>query len=641
MTPVAAVNPPVPRTRKALLLTLFFTAIFLALGLVYPGRANPRLAWTFFTITALLLVWQGALFFRAGGKSRGFAWEYVPVRSHYVQASVQFAIYVYWGWYWRNVYTEFPLILAQVAFLYAFDGLLTWSRGQTWRLGFGPWPIIFSTNLFMWFRDDWFWLQFLMVATGVVGKQFIRWKRDGKITHIFNPSAFGLTIFSLGLIFTGTTNHTWGQEIATTQGLPPHIYLEMFLCGMVVQYFFYVTLLTFSAAGMVALLSLIYTHITGVYLFVDSNIPIAVFLGLHLLMTDPATTPRSSIGRVVFGSLYGVGVFFGFIILNAVHVPEFYDKLIVVPFLNLLTPLLDRLAALGLAGKYTRWEAKASPYKMNLAFMSCWTAVFFIMLTTGFVDAPHPGATIGFWKKAAEENRPHAVENLRLLLNEFEQQNLDDSTKMVGSIGAGGSQSREQMLGALCDQVATIYAEGKLLPVDPAKAARYFERACDYGNLNGCADLALLHYTTTNMQSGPEVVRALDRLEKSCAESPNGQVCFLVGESYESGRGHPVNKAKARQFYEQGAALGDLTACKSAARLQLTGEGGPVDSAAAARLLQKAVDQQDGPSCLYLARMYHQGDGVPKDEQRATALLEQACKLGVQPACDILKQSGH
>ncbi|HXD00564.1 MAG TPA: tetratricopeptide repeat protein, partial [Verrucomicrobiae bacterium] len=598
-----------------------------------------HLAWTFYIITALLLCWQCVLFLRAGPKSRGFAWEYVPVRSHYVQASVQFAIYLYWGWYWRNVYTEFPLILAQVAFLYAIDGLLSWSRGQTWRLGFGPWPIIFSTNLFMWFRDDWFWLQFLMVATGLLGKQFVRWKRDGKITHIFNPSAFGLTIFSLMLIFTGTTNCTWGQDIAITQGRPPHIYLEMFLCGMVVQYFFYVTLLTFSAAGMVALLSLAYTPVTGVYLFVDSNIPIAVFLGLHLLMTDPATTPRSSVGRVFFGSLYGLGVFFGFILLNALHLPEFYDKLIVVPFLNLLTPVLDRLASLGLAGKYGRWEGKVSPYKMNLAYMTCWIAVFFIMLATGFVEGPHPGATIAFWKKAAEENRPHALDNLRLLLAEFERRNMDDPAEGVTVTGAGGPISRRQALGILCDQVATIYAEGKLVPADPARAAHYFGRSCEYGTLEGCANLALLHYSATNIQCGPDVVRAVDRLEQSCAETPDGRISFIVGESYELGQGRAMDKARARHFYEQGAALGDLAACKSAARMQLAGDGGTADHAAAAQSLQKAADQQDGPSCLNLARMYHVGDGVAKDEQKAVSLLEQACQLGMQPACDILKQS--
>jgi hypothetical protein len=642
MTPAAKRSAQASRPRKALLFTLVFTGIFLALGLVSPGHANPRLAWTFYAITILLLCWHGVLFFGSAEKSQGFKWEYAPVKSHYVQASVQLAIYVYWGWYWRNVYSEAALILAQVAFLYAMDGLLSWSRGQTWRIGFGPWPIIFSTNLFMWFRDDWFYLQFLMVATGLLGKQFIRWKRDGKMTHIFNPSAFGLTLFSLGLIFTGGSDHTWGGQIALTQGLPPHIYMEIFLCGIVVQYLFYVTLLTFSAAAMLALLTLVYTRVTGVYLFVDSNIPIAVFLGLHLLMTDPATTPRSSLGRILFGGLYGAGVFFGYIVLDIFHVPKFYDKLIVVPFLNLLTPVLDRLAAFGFAGKYGRWEANLSPYKVNLAYMGGWTAVFLAMLTTGFVEAPHPGASVAFWKKAAEEHRPHAVKNLVTLLDNIDKQNLDDPSKIVGTVGGvPGSESREQSLGILSEQIAAIYAEGKILPADPARAARYFEKACQYGNVEGCENLVILHHAATNLEWGPGVDNALARLEESCAKTPDGRVCFLVAKSYELGRGRPRDKTRARQFYEQGAALNDLESCKIAARMELNGEGGAADHAAAAKWLQKAADQRDGMSCLYLARMCHVGDGIPKDEQRSLALLEQACRLGIQPACDILKQSGH
>jgi TPR repeat protein len=641
MTVAAAGTPPTTRTRKALLLPVIFTAIFFALGLIAPGRNNPRLAWTFYTITAFLLAWQAVLYFSAGAKSSGFKWEYFPVRSHYVQASVQFAIFIYWGWYWRNVYAEMPLIFAQVAYLYALDALLSWSRGQTWRLGFGPWPIIFSTNLFMWFKDDWFYLQFLMVATGLLGKQFIRWKREGKLTHIFNPSAFGLTLFSFGLIFTGTTDFTWGREIAITQGRPPHIYLEIFLCGMVVQYFFYVTLLTFSACATLAVLTLAFTKLTGVYLFVDSNVPIAVFLGLHLLMTDPATTPRSSLGRIAFGSLYGMGVFFGFIVLKNMGLPEFYDKLIVVPFLNLLSPLLDRLAALGLAGKYSRWEMKLPVKRVNIAYMIGWIALFAAMLTTGFIEAPHPGASLGYWIKATAENRPYAAANLRLLLSEFEKQNMDDPAAPVTLLGTGDSMSRDQALGILYNQVATVYVEGKVVPADPARAAHYFEKACELDNLDGCINLALLHFATTNVQSGPELDHAISVLEKNAATKPDSRICFLVGKSYELGQGRPMDKARARQFYEQAASFGDVESSKTAARMELSGEGGPKDPAAAAQNLQKAVDHHDGESCLYLARLYHVGDGVPRDDQKAILLLHQACDLGVQPACDILKQMGH
>ncbi len=629
-------NTPGPQTRNALALPFVLTGVFLALGFFFRARTNHHLALTYAGLAACLLCWQLVLFLRSG--RTGFALEFVPVRSHYVQALVQFSIYVYWGWYWREVYAEAPLILSQVVFLYIFDALLTWSRGQTWRLGFGALPIVFSTNLFMWFHDDWFVFQFLMVALGVLCKQFIRWERGGKLTHIFNPSAFALTTVSLILIFTGTTGHTWGEQIAINQGLPPHLYTEIFLCGLVVQYFFGVTLLTFSAAAILGLLTLIYTQLTGVYLFIDSNIPIAVFLGLHLLMTDPATTPRSSLGKIMFGSLYGIGVFVGFMVLEAFGVPSFYDKLVVVPLLNLLTPLLDRVAAAGVAGKFGRWENLVGVRKMNFAFMGGWIALFLTMLGTGFVEAPHPGSTIGFWKKAAEENRPHAVQNLRYFLDDFSQRDIDNVTESVSGTEGSGSQSREQLLGILCNQVASIYAEGKLVPADPAKAVRYFQKAAELGNLDGSANLVMEFLRTNLPGTQIDISRTLSALEQNPAATNNGRICYLIGFASDSGRGGPMDKAKARQFYEKGAVLGDLAAWKSLARMQLAGEGGPPDHAAAALWLQKAADAQDGLSCLYLARLYHTGDGVPQDEQRAVALLKKARDLGVEPARVLLQQ---
>jgi TPR repeat protein len=635
----AAERPLTHRSRQALAFPFAATVVLLVLGFASGAATNSRLAWTFGGVAGVLLAWQGCLYALSKRRGQTFAWEFVATPSHYVQASVQFAIYAYWGWYWRNVYTEAPLILAQVAFLYALDALVTWSRGQTWRVGFGAWPIIFSTNLFMWFKDDWFIFQFLMVATGVLGKQFIRWRRDGKITHIFNPSAFGLTLFSLALIFTGTTGYTWGEQIALTQGRPPHIYLEIFLCGMVVQYFFFVTLMTFSAAGMLALLTIIYTKLSGVYLFVDSNIPIAVFLGLHLLMTDPATTPRSSLGRIMFGSLYGAGVFAAFIILDAFHVPTFYDKLVVVPLLNLLTPVLDRIAAFGMMGRFGKWEASVGPRRMNLAFMGGWIVLFLAMLGTGFVEAPHPGATIGFWKKAAEEKRPHATENLLVLLAQFEKQDLNDPTKVFGSMGSHTRLDRAETLGVICQQAGLVYAEGKIIPPEPARAAHFFNKACAFGNAEGCANFAVEYLFAKTAGVEGDITRALAMLEQACPQTTNGRICFIVGYACETGRTRAVDKAKARSLYSRGAALGDLEACKRAGRMAVLGEGGPVDPAAAIPWLQKAVDAQDGQSCLYLSKLYHLGEGVPQDEPRAVALLEKACNLGVQPACDLLKQS--
>ncbi len=90
-----------------------------------------------------------------------------PRAQHYVQSLCQLSVYAYWGWYWPPVYDFAPLLLGQLLFAYAFDMLLSWSRREPFLFGFGPFPIVFSTNLFLWFKDDWFALQFVTDRAGV------------------------------------------------------------------------------------------------------------------------------------------------------------------------------------------------------------------------------------------------------------------------------------------------------------------------------------------------------------------------------------------------------------------------------------------------------------------------------------------
>ena len=319
------------------------TLTLVALSFLPRIQSNLALAISIWGAAIVLLAWLLMLYLKLRHEHASRTFQTMLRPQHYVQALVQLAVFAYWGLHWRPVYEFGILLAAQLIFAYVFDMLLAWSRRETYTLGFGPFPIIFSINLFLWFRDDWFYLQFLMVGIGFLGKEFVRWKREGRTVHIFNPSAFSLGLFSLVLIATGTTDLTWGQEIASTLTLAPMIYLYLFLLGLVVMYFFSITLVSGAAAMVLFGLSALYTSLTGVPYFLDSEIPAAVFLGLHLLVTDPSTSPRSRAGKLVFGGLYGLGVFGLYSLLGAYGAPTFYDKLLAVPLLNLSVRGIDAL----------------------------------------------------------------------------------------------------------------------------------------------------------------------------------------------------------------------------------------------------------------------------------------------------------
>lgn len=161
--------------------------ILAGLALLPRVQVGDRLWQSVWAALGVLLLMLVNARYRASRRGGSIRCEFAPVKAHYVQLGMHSAIYAYWGLYWSRVYHYLPLLAIQIAFLYAFDMLLCWSRRDKWTLGFGPFPIVLSTNLFLWFKDDWFWLQLTLLAIAALGKEFIRWTRNGKRTHIFNP----------------------------------------------------------------------------------------------------------------------------------------------------------------------------------------------------------------------------------------------------------------------------------------------------------------------------------------------------------------------------------------------------------------------------------------------------------------------
>ena len=433
---------------------------------ILPEPMRIGLFWSFAGAAAVLAVWAAILLITTRRRGRTLTLEFAPKPQHYLQACLQTAIFAYWGWYWRQVYDAAWLIIAQLLFAYAFDMLLTWSRRDRYTLGFLPFPIVFSTNLFLWFKPDWFYFQFMMIALGFAAKEFIRWNKDGRDTHVFNPSSFSLMVFSLALIFTGTTGMTWGKEIAITQFYPPHMYLFIFLVGLPAQYLFGVTTMTMSAVVTTYLFGLAYYGATGTYFFFDSYIPISVFFGMHLLFTDPSTAPRTELGRMIFGTLYGLTNVLLYGLLHSTGTPEFYDKLLPVPILNVSIQLIDRVAR---SERFqlldpSRVGRSLAVRRRNLAYMAVWAMVFATMSVTQGVGDRHPGQFVPFWQKACNDNRTNACSYLAVMETNFCAQ------------GSGWS----------CNELGILQTRQH---VSASERETSFERGCELGFRSSCENL--------------------------------------------------------------------------------------------------------------------------------------------------------
>jgi hypothetical protein len=461
-------------------LTLLPVLALCAFGLLDVVRQNPTLLWSFLGAAASLFAWSVMLFVPAIRAQRTFTLEIVLRKQHYLQACAQGSVLLYWGWHWREVYDSAYLIAAQLMFAYAFDMLLGWSRRDRYTIGFGPFPVIFSINLFLWFRPNWFYLQFLMIALGFLAKEFIRWNRDGRRVHIFNPSSFPLAIFSLGLILTGTSDITWAPEIATTQFYPPHIYLMLFLVGLPGQFFFGVTSMTMAAVVTTYVFGLLYFAATGTYFFFDSYIPIAVFLGMHLLFTDPSTSPRTELGRLTFGALYGLSTVALYALLGNLGAPTVYDKLLQVPLLNLAVRAIDGAAR----SKTLRAVDPAAigrsltPRRRNLAYMSVWAIVFAVMSAAHGVGDQHPGQSLRFWQQACQDERPYACGYL---------------TSLQSTFCKGGS-------GWACNELGILYND---VWRNHAQTVAAFRAGCERGFQSACLNASRKADGQSMFASGP------------------------------------------------------------------------------------------------------------------------------------------
>ena len=147
---------------QALVLPSVFIVGLVALALAVPRE--PTVVRAILGAALGLAVWSGWLYVSAARRGRTLSFEVVLFKHHWVQVCTQVVLYGYWAWYVPSIRVFWPLILAQLLFAFPFHILLTWSRRDSYGLGFGPVPITLSFNLFILFRPAWFHWQFGIVA---------------------------------------------------------------------------------------------------------------------------------------------------------------------------------------------------------------------------------------------------------------------------------------------------------------------------------------------------------------------------------------------------------------------------------------------------------------------------------------------
>ena len=569
-----------------------FAAALAARALVPRSMREPTVWVTMLVVAGALLAWTAVLARRTVDRPRRL--QLVIRRPHWVQPIAHLSIYVYWGWHWPQVGASAHLIAAQLAFAYAFDMLLVWSRRDTYDLGFGPFPIIFSTNLFLWFKPEWFYLQFAMVALGFAAKELLRWDKGGRRGHVFNPSSFPLAVASVLLLLTSSTDLTWGPEIATTLEWPRHIYEWLFLVSLPGQILFGVALMPLAALATAHGLGVAYFAVFGTFFFLGP-VPIAVFLGMLLLFTDPATAPRTDLGRIFYGVLYGAGVFLAYELLDQAGLPTFYDKLLPVPLLNLSVRAIDRFTSRPAVARLDpgRWLGGLRERPRYLLYTGAWALTFLAIRAGHGVGDTHPANRLPFWIEACEDGRRNACRTMVTMesvlctrgsgwaCNELgiyvaeERPDLAStypppvSFALACRVGFHAGCANQQLTPedhAYLHEAPSLgdydyLVESKALPDDPSDTA-LLDTACDHGWTDGCMGLG--YFLASGQLIEPDLRRAATGFERACRRG-NAEGCAVIAMMYERGDGVAVDAARATALRARACTLGRASACAAPA----------------------------------------------------------------------------
>ena len=283
---------------------------------------------------------------------------------HLVPIVIQVALYAYWSLYWGGVAVQARSLLWQIALAFALDAFLSFARFRSWRVGLSPVPIVLSANLFAWFDPTG---AVIVVATAMLTKVLVR--RAGR--HVFNPSAAGLSAGAAYAVFAVHTSNGWWNGLFHVEHLPPNITELVLVLGLFPLVRFRLALIPLGAA-------LGFTLPCGLVASAPNLVFPGILIAITLFASDPATTPRTAGGRLLFGLFVGLGMVAISNALLATGHPDDFSKVLPVPLANLLAPTFDRLAAV----LFDRTVTRALDPRWTLLHAGLWVAAVGAFLAT-------------------------------------------------------------------------------------------------------------------------------------------------------------------------------------------------------------------------------------------------------------------
>ncbi len=221
-----------------------------------------------------------------------------------------------------------------------------------------------------------------------------------------------------------------------------------------------------------------------------------------------------------------------------------------------------------------------------------------------------------------------------------------DSPDHAGEALAAATRACDLGSGAGCANLGFLYATGKLVAKDDARAAKFYVRSCELGDAQGCYNAGLMSDDGRGTHADPAAAAA--RYTEAC-DLGSSTACTNLGFLYERGRGVKADRSRAFALYEQGCRgsscqPSNLGGCVNVGRAYRDGIGVAKNEAKAAEVFREACDRKPvsadihaaengSRACSLLGALYLAGDGIEKDLDSGRKLSELGCERGDSFGC--------
>ena len=289
--------------------------------------------------------------------------------THVLPVIVQTLLLSYWALHWPPLQGRLGYLVWCIPLAIVLDITLSYLRTGTALVGVGAVPVVLSATLFTNYpieRSGW---MALVVGAALASKWGLR-RSDG---HIFNPSAFGLSLLAvltlLGVIETQDVAHQFHSppmmaEVVLLLALIPQLRVPIVLGSLgaavpIFSWFMLGPLMQIWAPELPSAPSLTWSP---------------VLLVVVLLLTDPATMPKNPGGRFLFGVCVGLGMTVLSFTMLALGMSDFWSKVLALPLVGPLVPWLTTQGA----RLEERWSWLSPSY--NRRHVAGWVALALVSM---------------------------------------------------------------------------------------------------------------------------------------------------------------------------------------------------------------------------------------------------------------------